>query len=42
MKTAWRMSELGLNIIGLPKTIDNDVWGTEFMFGFDSAVTIAG
>ncbi|MFC2115633.1 6-phosphofructokinase [Bacteroidota bacterium] len=41
MKTAWRLSELGLNIIGIPKTIDNDVWGTEMTFGFDSAVTIA-
>ena len=41
MKTAWRLSELGLNIIGIPKTIDNDVWGTEVTFGFDSAVTIA-
>lgn len=41
MKTAWRLSELGLNIIGIPKTIDNDVWGTEITFGFDSAVTIA-
>jgi phosphofructokinase-like protein len=41
MKTAHRLSELGMHIIGLPKTIDNDVWGTEFTFGFDSAVTIA-
>ncbi len=41
MKTAYRLSELGLNIIGIPKTIDNDVWGTEITFGFDSAVTIA-
>jgi 6-phosphofructokinase 1 len=41
MKTAYRLSELGMNVIGLPKTIDNDVWGTEFTFGFDSAVTIA-
>ncbi len=41
MKTAWKLSELGLNIIGIPKTIDNDVWGTEITFGFDSAVTIA-
>ncbi len=41
MKTAWRLSELGLNVIGVPKTIDNDVWGTEVTFGFDSAVTIA-
>jgi 6-phosphofructokinase 1 len=41
MKTAWKLSRLGLNIIGVPKTIDNDVWGTEVTFGFDSAVTIA-
>ncbi len=41
MKTAWRLSELGINIVGIPKTIDNDVWGTEMTFGFDSAVTIA-
>jgi 6-phosphofructokinase 1 len=41
MKTAWKLSELGINIIGIPKTIDNDVWGTEKTFGFDSAVTIA-
>jgi 6-phosphofructokinase 1 len=41
MKTAWRLSELGINIVGVPKTIDNDVWGTEKTFGFDSAVTIA-
>jgi len=41
MKTAWKLSDLGLNIVGIPKTIDNDVWGTEVTFGFDSAVTIA-
>ena len=41
MKTAFRLADLGLNIIGIPKTIDNDVWGTEMTFGFDSAVTIA-
>lgn len=40
MKTAALLSEEGLNIIGLPKTIDNDVWGTEVTFGFDSAVGI--
>lgn len=40
-KTAWRLSELGLNVVGIPKTIDNDVWGTDLTFGFDSAVTIA-
>jgi 6-phosphofructokinase 1 len=35
------LSELGLNVIGLPKTIDNDIWGTDICFGFDSAVGIA-
>lgn len=40
-KTASKFSQLGLNIIGLPKTIDNDVWGTDQTFGFDTAVDIA-
>ena len=40
-KTAYKLSELGLNIIGIPKTIDNDVWGTDITFGFDTAVDIA-
>ncbi|MBK8807368.1 MAG: 6-phosphofructokinase [Bacteroidales bacterium] len=40
IKTAAKLSEIGLNIIGLPKTIDNDVWGTDETFGFDSAVSI--
>ena len=31
----------GLNIITLPKTIDNDVWGTDMTFGFDTAMGIA-
>lgn len=41
MKTANLLSKEGLNIIGIPKTIDNDVWGTDVTFGFDSAVQIA-
>ena len=41
MKTANLLSMEGLNIIGIPKTIDNDVWGTDVTFGFDSAVQIA-
>ncbi len=41
MKTAQKLYEKGLNVIGIPKTIDNDVWGTDVTFGFDSAVTIA-
>jgi 6-phosphofructokinase 1 len=41
MKTANMLSKEGLNVIGIPKTIDNDVWGTDATFGFDSAVQIA-
>ena len=33
-KTANLLSEEGLNIITLPKTFDNDLWGTEMTFGF--------
>ncbi|HCC71180.1 MAG TPA: 6-phosphofructokinase [Bacteroidales bacterium] len=40
-KTAYRLSQEGLNVVGIPKTIDNDVYGTEKSFGFDSAVNIA-
>lgn len=40
-KTANLLSEIGLNIVGVPKTIDNDVWGTDITFGFDTAVNIA-
>jgi len=40
-RTASRLAKEGLNVIGLPKTIDNDVWGTDVSFGFDSAVFIA-
>jgi 6-phosphofructokinase 1 len=41
LKTAYLLSQEGLNIVGIPKTIDNDVWGTDITFGFDSAVNIA-
>ncbi|WP_347840048.1 ATP-dependent 6-phosphofructokinase [uncultured Draconibacterium sp.] len=41
MKTASMLAKEGLNVIGIPKTIDNDVWGTDVTFGFDSAVQIA-
>ena len=41
LKTAYLLANEGLNIIGIPKTIDNDVWGTDVTFGFDSAVNIA-
>ncbi len=41
MKTASLLSAEGLNVVGIPKTIDNDVWGTDITFGFDSALNIA-
>ena len=37
-KTANLLSENGLNIITLPKTIDNDIYGTDMTFGFASAI----
>lgn len=40
-KTAAKLSDTGVNVISIPKTIDNDVWGTDVSFGFDSAVSIA-
>jgi len=40
-KNAYRLMQRGLNIITLPKTIDNDVWGTDVTFGFDTAMSIA-
>lgn len=40
VKTSYQLSQEGLNIIALPKTIDNDVWGTDQTFGFDSSVQI--
>ncbi|URA09458.1 6-phosphofructokinase [Thermospira aquatica] len=40
-KTAHKLAKMGLKVIGLPKTIDNDIWGTDITFGFDSAVSIA-
>ncbi|MBQ6174532.1 MAG: 6-phosphofructokinase [Clostridia bacterium] len=40
-KTANLLSQEGLNVIGLPKTIDNDLYGTDFTFGFHTAMDIA-
>lgn len=40
-KTANLLSEEGIPVVSLPKTIDNDVWGTDMTFGFHSAVEIA-
>lgn len=41
MHIAQQAHEAGINVIGVPKTIDNDIYGTDFTFGFDTAVGIA-
>jgi 6-phosphofructokinase 1 len=41
MKNALRLHEFGIPVITLPKTIDNDVWGTDITFGYDTARNIA-
>lgn len=40
-KTANLLREEGLNVVHLPKTIDNDIYGTDVTFGFQSAINIA-
>lgn len=40
-KTANLLSGEGVNVVSLPKTIDNDLWGTDMTFGFHSAVEVA-
>ena len=40
-KNAMRLAEAGLNVVTLPKTIDNDIDGTDVSFGFDTALQIA-
>ncbi|UCE18992.1 MAG: 6-phosphofructokinase [Gemmatimonadota bacterium] len=41
MSSAVKLIERGLNIVGVPKTIDNDLWGTDITFGHDTAVQTA-
>ena len=41
MSIAHGLTDLGVNIVGVPKTIDNDLAGTDRTFGFDTAVSIA-
>jgi phosphofructokinase-like protein len=41
LSTALRLGNEGLAVVGVPKTIDNDVPGTDMTFGFDTAVQIA-
>ncbi len=38
---ATKLADLGVHVVGVPKTIDNDLCGTDFTFGFDTAVNIA-
>ena len=38
---ATRLADLGVDVVGVPKTIDNDLSGTDFTFGFDTAVNVA-
>ena len=40
-KTANALSQYGINVVTLPKTIDNDLYGTDYSFGFNSAVAKA-
>ena len=40
-KTANLLREEGLNVVSLPKTIDNDLWGSDVTFGFQSAINVA-
>jgi len=41
MAIALKLSQKGIRMVGVPKTIDNDIWGTDVTFGFDSAVNVA-
>jgi len=41
LSVAYKMGEFGLKCIGVPKTIDNDLPGTDYTFGFNTAVAIA-
>src|ERR1700710_804942 len=38
---AAKLGEMGVNVVGVPKTIDNDLSATDYTFGFDTAVNIA-
>ncbi len=41
LQTALKLADDGARVIGVPKTIDNDIAATDFTFGFDTAVQIA-
>lgn len=41
LRIARELHQLGVPVVGVPKTIDNDIGGTEFTFGFDTALSVA-
>ncbi|MCK4223554.1 MAG: 6-phosphofructokinase [candidate division Zixibacteria bacterium] len=41
LSVAAKLFEEGVEVVGVPKTIDNDIWGTDYTFGFDTSVNIA-
>jgi len=41
LNVAYKMGDFGLKCVGIPKTIDNDLAGTDYTFGFNTAVAIA-
>src|SRR5207245_5727240 len=41
LSVAQRLHEKGIQVVGVPKTIDNDLAGTDYTFGFDTAVNVA-
>jgi phosphofructokinase-like protein len=40
LSVAWKLFKIGVPIVGVPKTIDNDVMETDYTFGFDTAISI--
>jgi 6-phosphofructokinase 1 len=41
MRIAHQLAQKGVPVVGVPKSIDNDLWGTVLTFGFDTAVSVA-
>jgi 6-phosphofructokinase 1 len=41
LRTALKLADEGLPVVGVPKTIDNDIAATDYTFGFDTALSIA-
>jgi len=40
LSVALKLHEMGIKVVGVPKTIDNDLSGTDYTFGFDTAISI--